>query len=121
MKCLSVKQPWAWLLVTGHKDIENRSWPTKLRGWVLVHAGLTLDLAVWPAIAEQRPAITLPSQFDIARGGIVGAMRIDDWAFEHPVPWRGVLGFFNVELHPEPAGLDLLAQIPKHVEEGMAR
>jgi hypothetical protein len=26
MKALSIKQPWAWLIVNGHKDIENRDW-----------------------------------------------------------------------------------------------
>jgi hypothetical protein len=27
MKALSVKQPWAWLICAGYKDIENRNWP----------------------------------------------------------------------------------------------
>ncbi len=26
MKALSIKQPWAWLICAGYKDIENRSW-----------------------------------------------------------------------------------------------
>lgn len=26
MKALSFWQPWAWLIVNGHKDVENRSW-----------------------------------------------------------------------------------------------
>ncbi|HDU8694716.1 TPA: ASCH domain-containing protein, partial [Morganella morganii subsp. morganii] len=38
MKAISIRQPWAWLIVNGHKDIENRSWRTKYRGQVLVHA-----------------------------------------------------------------------------------
>lgn len=38
MKALSIRQPWAWLIVNGHKDIENRSWPTRFRGKFLVHA-----------------------------------------------------------------------------------
>ena len=32
MKILSVRQPWAWLIVAGHKDIENRKWRTSYRG-----------------------------------------------------------------------------------------
>jgi hypothetical protein len=28
MKALSLMQPWAWLMVNGHKDIENRNWAT---------------------------------------------------------------------------------------------
>lgn len=40
--CLSVRQPWAWLLVQGLKTVENRSWPTKHRGDLLIHASKTL-------------------------------------------------------------------------------
>jgi hypothetical protein len=29
---LSVRQPWAWLIVNGYKDVENRSWTTHYRG-----------------------------------------------------------------------------------------
>ena len=38
MKALSIRQPWAWLILHGGKDIENRTWATKLRGRVLIHA-----------------------------------------------------------------------------------
>src|SRR5436189_5084024 len=40
MKALSVRQPWAWLIVNGYKDIENRDWATKRRGRIWIHAGL---------------------------------------------------------------------------------
>lgn len=36
---LSIRQPWAWLIVNGLKDIENRDWPTRVTGDVLIHAG----------------------------------------------------------------------------------
>ena len=32
MKVIVVRQPWAWLIVNGFKDIENRSWMTRYRG-----------------------------------------------------------------------------------------
>ena len=38
MKCLSVRQPWASLLVSGVKDVENRTWATHYRGKLLIHA-----------------------------------------------------------------------------------
>lgn len=38
LRCLSVRQPWAWALVMGAKDIENRSWTTDYRGPVVIHA-----------------------------------------------------------------------------------
>jgi hypothetical protein len=43
MKALSIKQPWAWLIVNGYKDIENRDWATTFRGPVLIHAGKKPD------------------------------------------------------------------------------
>ena len=47
MKTLSVKQPWAYLLCAGIKDIENRTWklPEKYKGErVLIHASAKNDL-----------------------------------------------------------------------------
>mgnify|MGYP002359850962 FL=1 len=43
MKALSIRQPWAGLIIHGYKDIENRDWPTRYRGPLLVHAPLPLD------------------------------------------------------------------------------
>lgn len=43
MKVLTVKQPWAWLILHGEKDIENRSWPTNVRGRVGIHASSRVD------------------------------------------------------------------------------
>ena len=42
MKVLSVKQPWASLICSGIKDVENRSWkPNNVPGRILIHAGST--------------------------------------------------------------------------------
>lgn len=38
MKTLSVRQPWASLLVSGLKDIENRTWAPNFRGRIMIHA-----------------------------------------------------------------------------------
>jgi hypothetical protein len=38
MKALTVKQPWASLIVEGIKNIENRTWKTNFRGRILIHA-----------------------------------------------------------------------------------
>lgn len=40
-KAISIKQPWAYLICTGIKDVENRTWPTKYRGRVYIHASGT--------------------------------------------------------------------------------
>ena len=41
MKAITIKQPWASLIVAGIKDIENRTWKTSFRGRVLIHAAKT--------------------------------------------------------------------------------
>lgn len=38
LRILSLWQPWASLIAFGEKSIETRSWQTKYRGWVAIHA-----------------------------------------------------------------------------------
>lgn len=38
MKVLSIQQPWAHLIVSGCKDVENRGWKTDYRGPLFIHA-----------------------------------------------------------------------------------
>jgi hypothetical protein len=40
---LSIKQPWATLLVNGLKTVEVRGWSTRRRGRVLIHSGRVPD------------------------------------------------------------------------------
>jgi hypothetical protein len=50
MKVLTVKNPWAWLIIHGGKDIENRVRKTNFRGRIAIHASKQSDeLAYqWP-------------------------------------------------------------------------
>lgn len=43
MKVLTIKQPWAELIIDGYKAYEFRSWKTKYRGKILIHAGMSLE------------------------------------------------------------------------------
>jgi hypothetical protein len=67
---LSVKQPWAALLVAGVKTIEIRTWRTRTRGRVLIHAAKTADRR-----PEGWALITTAELSELAalRGGIIGA------------------------------------------------
>lgn len=38
MKALSIKQPWVHAILFEGKDVENRTWTTKHRGWIALHA-----------------------------------------------------------------------------------
>ena len=50
MKALSIRQPWAWLICRGFKDIENRNWKLPAYGFsppgrVYVHAGKRMGIS----------------------------------------------------------------------------
>lgn len=65
---LSLKQPWAALLVHGHKTVEVRRWATRRRGRVLIHAARVSDprREAWAHVPpELREAARLT-------GGIIG-------------------------------------------------
>src|ERR1700690_1312991 len=38
MRALSIKQPWVWAILNAGKDVENRTWTSKHRGWLALHA-----------------------------------------------------------------------------------
>lgn len=43
MKALTIRQPWAQLIASGAKDIENRTWSTNYRGLIVIHASASLN------------------------------------------------------------------------------
>lgn len=43
MKAITIKQPWATLIALGEKKFETRSWKTKYRGPLAIHAGKSVD------------------------------------------------------------------------------
>jgi hypothetical protein len=100
MKALSVRQPWAWLIVHGWKNIENRDWPTRVRGRVLIHAGKTMTRGDYDAcilfIMASGMSVPVPpfDDPDLHRGGIVGETEILDCVMAHESEWFcGVWGF----------------------------
>lgn len=95
MKALSIRQPWAWLVVNGHKDVENRDWPTNYRGRLVIHTGAKVDEDAVDAyqLAESL-GITIPPLSSLPRGGIVGMVELVDTVRESSSPWfTGPVGF----------------------------
>lgn len=43
MKALTIKEPWATLIIDGYKKYEFRSWKTNYRGKILIHAGISQE------------------------------------------------------------------------------
>jgi hypothetical protein len=100
MKIISIRQPWAALIVHGFKDVENRTWPTRYRGPVLVQAALRADDVSSEEI-ERRFGIRPPSALPL--GGIVGVTEIVDCVTNHPSKWFvGLYGFVLSNSRPLP-------------------
>jgi ASCH domain len=60
MYALSIKQPWATLVVSGRKSIEIRTWNTAIRGRIFIHAARIPDDRPqgWNAITEELRPLT---------------------------------------------------------------
>lgn len=52
MKVLSINEPWASLIMNGTKKIETRSWKTKYRGEIYIHASLSKAKITKPEVYE---------------------------------------------------------------------
>lgn len=124
MKCLSVSQPFADLIILGKKTIELRKWNTNYRGEFLIHAPLKIKTDDCKRLKINKKFVT---------GAIVGKAEIYDVKkynskkeinndkkfhfasknfqnnkygfllknakeFRIPIPYKGQLGFFDVEL-----------------------
>lgn len=87
MKALSLMQPWAWAVVRGIKDIENRKWATKFRGELLIHASMRWDPI--GAIVLRENGVEPPSEKDLAFyfGAFVGKVTVIDCVRWHPSKW----------------------------------
>ncbi len=110
MLALSIRQPWAWLILRAGKDVENRDWQTKVRGRVLIHAsvGMTryeyLDAIDFIVDSGMPPLpVDFPAYEHLERGGIVGSIEIVDSVTSHASPWFvGRYGFVLRDPRPLP-------------------
>lgn len=117
VKALTIRQPWASLIMAGAKDVENRTWKVQTPVTVLVHAGKVVERDE-ETRAYVAARATWPER--MSRGALLGAMRIVEctetsespWAiagswhwcigavvpFEHPVPCLGTQGLWEVPM-----------------------
>lgn len=106
MKALSIRQPWAWLIIHGGKDIENRTWHTKFRGRFLVHAaqGMTSNEFTQALLYCYDRGLPMPDRGDMQRGGIIGSVELVDSLDTSDSPWyMGQKGFLLRDPRPLPA------------------
>lgn len=106
MKALSIKQPWAHLIVHGGKDVENRTWATKHRGRFLVHASQGMTRAEHSAVVRYCAdrGLPAPAAYELLqRGGIVGSVSLVDCQRASPSAWfMGDVAFVLADPQPVP-------------------
>jgi hypothetical protein len=89
MKALSIREPWASLIIGGRKPIENRDWTTNYRGPLLIHASKTLD-----RVNEEHMTALLGEPYEewhmstaMRFGGIIGTATLVAIVRESSSPW----------------------------------
>lgn len=70
MKALTIKQPWASLIIDGYKKYEFRSWKTNYRGKILIHAGLNIEKDMLVRFEKYN--------LDYIKGAIIGEAELVD-------------------------------------------
>ena len=98
-KVLSVRQPYANLIVKGYKDVENRSRRTNYRGILLIHASAKMHDVV-PFLRNSvtgnvvgnfvkilSEAHLVECQPNLNFGAIVGCCTLTDCVQNHPSVW----------------------------------
>jgi hypothetical protein len=122
MKALTIRQPWAELILQGRKTIELRKWTTRHRGPLAIHAGTQVDV-----VSCRKHGLDPRS---LAKGALIGTAEVvemiefdqelwnrlrdrhldpsrgpDDWQgwslrnprrLKKPIPCRGLPGLFQV-------------------------
>jgi len=118
LKCLSISQPFADLIISGKKIIELRNWNTNFRGEFLIHAPLKIKTEDYKRLKINK-IIGKAELYDVKKYNSFKEIREDQkfhfaakkfqnkiYGFKIrnvkilkiPIPCKGQLGFFNVEL-----------------------
>lgn len=101
MLALTLKQPWATLIFVG-KDVENRSWPTSVRGHIAITASRNIDInEIYSAcefmqswIPKFSTRIFSKEAYGYDTGVVLGTVEIVDCVTKSDSPWfQGKYGF----------------------------
>lgn len=84
MKVITIKQPWATLIAKGYKEYEFRTWKTKYRGDILIHAGKGIDKKAMSRFEDLK--LEYPTGCIIAKAKITDCIYVDDEFRKQVVP-----------------------------------
>lgn len=84
---LSVRQPWAWAIIHGGKDIENRSWWSDYRGPLGIQAARTIDREGIALVEKLAGVSPLPAAA-LLTGHAVGMVNMTNCVERHRSKWK---------------------------------
>jgi hypothetical protein len=110
---LTICQPWAWLIADGIKRVENRSWETRYRGALWIHAGKSRKML---AVAGELRDAGFDVPDDLEFGAIVARVQVVDC-----VPYDEARLFGDLRSDPFASGpycwvLTRVERLPRPVE-----
>ena len=100
MKALSLRQPWADLVVQGRKTLELRTWTVSYRGPIAIHASLKVDEAACRAHGLQPNQLTTGALVGVVE--LVEIVALDEDAFHAHAGDHLAEGFFSSPTEEQP-------------------
>lgn len=127
MKVLTIRQPWATLIMQGNKRFEFRSWKTNFRGEFLIHAGKGIDKEAVERLKKYLPE-ELPLGKILGKATLTNCIAMNEelaemldkenndiytshsfsnnyafqlenvQKFDNPIEVKGQLGFWNIDI-----------------------
>lgn len=76
MKALTIKQPFATLIIEGYKKYEFRSWKTSFRGEIYIHAGKSIDQEAMNRVKDLN--LSYPTGCIIGKVKIVDCVKVEE-------------------------------------------
>ncbi len=80
MRIITLHQPWASLLAVGPKKYETRSWKTKHRGWIAIHAALNFNRFITDAhyrFEKELKEMGIEPIMSTPRGAVVAIAKLE--------------------------------------------
>ena len=138
MKCLSVSQPYADLIINGKKTIELRTWNTKFRGECLIHAPIKIKDEACVRLGIDRSnlrtgvIIGKVEVYDVKSYNSLDELKKDhkkhlfnEESFRHrygfllrnpqalrvPISYKGSLGFFEAKMKSRQSKNDIKSEL----------
>lgn len=100
MKAVTIIQPWATLVALGVKTLETRSWATKHRGPLAIHAGQKVDkeACLRDPIRRVLQEHGINDWRDLVTGVVIAKVNLNDvWSIDRPYGDKGLVERLSID------------------------